>query len=120
LRLGTRLTLYLSLIIILVLSCYGYFHIISRQEILTKMMKAEVRGIGETLRFSLERLSLPQNWSYVQELIDSASAPEQTLGAIVYDLRKDHIFYASSLKAGGGRRFAGSFFALIFCPRDLK
>ncbi len=96
-RLGTRLTLYPSLIIILVLSCYGYFHVVSRHEILTKMMKVEVRRIGETPRFFLEKLSLPQNWSYVQELIDSVSAPEQTLGAIVYDLRKDHIFYASSL-----------------------
>jgi signal transduction histidine kinase len=100
LRLGTRLTLYLSLIITLALSCYGYLHTVSRKELLVRMMKTEVGGIGETLRVSLEKLSLPQNWSYVQELIDSMSAPEQTLGAIVYDLEKERMYFSSSLKTG--------------------
>jgi len=40
LRLGTKLTLYLSLIIILVLSVYGYLDILSRRDVLVRMMKA--------------------------------------------------------------------------------
>ena len=38
-KLGTKLTRYLSLIIILVLSGYGYFDILSRRDILINKMK---------------------------------------------------------------------------------
>ena len=54
-RLGTKLTLYLSLIIILVLSGYGYLDILSRRDILVRKTKAEVRSTGRTLRVSLEK-----------------------------------------------------------------
>jgi hypothetical protein len=59
LRLGTKLTLYLSLIIIPVLSGYGYLDIISRLDILLIKMKAEVRSTGRTLEVSLEKILLP-------------------------------------------------------------
>jgi len=49
-KLGTKLTLYLSLIIILVLSGYGYLDIVTRREILVRKMKAEVRSTGLTLK----------------------------------------------------------------------
>lgn len=56
-KLGTKLTLYLSLTIILVLSGYGYFHVISRRDILIRKMKVEVTGIAQTLKISLEKIS---------------------------------------------------------------
>jgi hypothetical protein len=43
LRLGTKLTLYLSRIIIVVLSGYGHLHILSRRDILVRKTKGEVR-----------------------------------------------------------------------------
>ena len=69
-RLGTKLTLYLSLIIILVLSGFGYLDILSRRDILVRKMKTEVRSMGRTLEVSLEKISpreereyLPPGWT---------------------------------------------------------
>jgi hypothetical protein len=59
LRLGTKLTLYLSLIIVIVLSGYGYVDILSRRDVLIRKMKAEVMSTGRTLAESLEDVSLP-------------------------------------------------------------
>jgi hypothetical protein len=59
LRLGTKLTLYLSLIIIGVLSGYGYLDILSRRDILIRKMKAEVRSTAQTLKASLEKIPPP-------------------------------------------------------------
>ncbi|MBM4307306.1 MAG: hypothetical protein FJ123_11295, partial [Deltaproteobacteria bacterium] len=59
-KLGTKLTLYLSIIIILVLTGYGYFHILARRDILITKMKVEVRSTGRTLKVSLEKISLPR------------------------------------------------------------
>ena len=65
-KLGTKLTLYLSLIIVIVLSVYGYFDILSRRDIFIRKMKAEVRGVGQTLKVSLEKISLLKEAAYVQ------------------------------------------------------
>ena len=99
-RLGTKLTLYLSLIIILVLSGYGYIDILSRRDILVRKTKAEVRSTGRTLRVSLEKVSLPEEKGYVQGLIDAVSEYERTLGVIVYYEGENLVFRSNSLKEG--------------------
>jgi hypothetical protein len=71
LKLGTKLTIYLSIIIVLVLSGYGYFHILSRPELLVKKMKIEVEITGRSLKVSLEKVQLQREREYVQDLIDS-------------------------------------------------
>jgi signal transduction histidine kinase len=100
LRLGTKLTLYLSLIIIIVLSGYGYFHILSRRDILIRKMKAEVVSIGQTLKVSLEKISLPREMEFVQDLIDAVEKYEEILGVIVYHPGKGLIFRSYSLADG--------------------
>jgi len=97
LKLGTKLTLYLSLIIIIVLSGYGYFHIITRRDILIRKMKVEVRSICRTLKVPLEKISLPREMEYVQELIDTVEEYEKTLGVIVYHQRRNLTFRSRSL-----------------------
>jgi two-component system NtrC family sensor kinase len=100
LRLGTKLTLYLSLTIILVLSGYGYLDILSRRDILIRKMKAEVRSTGRTLEVSLEKISPREEREYVQGLIDAVSESERTLGVIVYDQRGNLTFRSHSLAEG--------------------
>jgi len=97
-KLGTKLTLYLSLIIIIVLSGYGYFHIQSRRDILVRKMKVEVRSTGRTLKVSLEKISLPREMEYVQELIDAVEEYERTLGVVVYHQGKNLVFRSHSLE----------------------
>lgn len=99
-KLGTKFTLYLSLIIIIALSGYGYFHILSRRDILTRKMKVEVRSIGQTLKISLEKIPLPREMEYVQELIDAVEEDEKTLGVIVYHRSKGLLFKSRSLAEG--------------------
>jgi len=98
LKLGTKLTLYLSIIIILILSGYGYFHILSRRDILMRKMKVEVRSISQTLRVSLEKISIPREMEFVQELIDAVEEEEKILGIIVYYRPKGIIFKSRSLE----------------------
>lgn len=98
LRLGTKLTIYLSVIIIVVLSGYGYFHILSRRDILVRKMKVEVRSIGQTLKVSLEKVSLLREMEYVQDLIDPVEEYEKTLGVIVYHHEKNIPFCSHSVK----------------------
>lgn len=83
-KLGTKLTLSLSLIILVVLSGYGTFHILSRRDILIRKMKVEVKSIGWTLRVALEKAVLQKEVTFIQELIDVVSESEQTLGVVVY------------------------------------
>ena len=100
-RLATKLTIYLSLIIIAVLSGYGYLRTLSRRDILVKKMKGEVRSIGRTLKVALEKISLSGNIGYVQDLIDAIDDYERTLGVIVYyQGGKDLIFQSQSLQQG--------------------
>ena len=99
-KLGTKLTIYLSLIIIAVLSGYGYLRTLSRRDILVRKMKVEVRSIGRTLKVSLEKISLPGNMDHVQGLIDAMVDYERTLGVIVYHQGKDLIFQSHSLHQG--------------------
>ena len=99
-KLGTKLTLYLSLIIVLVLSGYGYLDILSRRDILIRKMKAEVRSTGRTLQVSLETISLPEKMEYVQGLIDAVSEYERTLGVIVYYQKRNLILHSHSLEKG--------------------
>ena len=99
-RLGTKLTLYLSLIIILVLSGYCYLDILSRREILIRKMKAEVRSTGRTLKVSLDAISLPGGMEYIQGLIDAVSEYERILGVIVYYQEGSLIFRSHSLEEG--------------------
>jgi two-component system NtrC family sensor kinase len=94
------LTLYLSLIIIVVLSGYGYFHILTRRDILIRKMEVEVGSIGQTLKVSLEKISLSKETGYVQDLIDAVEEHEKTLGLIVYDQKEDRVFRSNSLKEG--------------------
>ena len=96
-RLGTKLTLYLSVIIIVILSGYGYLNILSRRDILVKKMKLEVKSIGQTLKVSLEKIPLPREMVYVQDLIDAVEEYEKTLGVIVYDQGKNLVFHSRSL-----------------------
>ena len=99
-KLGTKLALYLSVIIVLVLSAYGYFHILSQRDILIRKMKVEVMSIGRTLQVSLEKIPLMKEVKYVQDLIDSVEEYEKTLGVIVYHQGNDFIFRSQSLKDG--------------------
>lgn len=99
-RLGTKLALYLSLIIMIILSGYGYFHIVTRRDILIKKMKVEVRSIGRTLKVPLEKISLPREMEYIQELIDTVEEYEKTLGVIVYHQGKNLTFHSRSLEEG--------------------
>jgi two-component system NtrC family sensor kinase len=100
LKLGTKLTLYLALIIIFVLSGYGYFQVMSRRDILIRKMKVEVRSIGQTLKVALEKISLVREMEYVQDLIDAVEEDEKTLGVIVYHRGKDLVYRSKSLKDG--------------------
>jgi signal transduction histidine kinase len=61
-------------------------------------MKLEAKGIGRTLKISLEKISLPREMEYVQDLIDSVEEYERTLGVIVYHHGKDLIFRSQSIQ----------------------
>jgi len=100
LRLGTKLALYLSLIIMIILSVYGYFHIVTRRDILIRKMEVEVRSVGRTLKVPLEKISLPREMEYVQELIDTVEEYEKILGVIVYHQGKNLTFRSHSLGEG--------------------
>lgn len=101
-RLGTRLTIYLALIIILVLSGYGYLHIISRRNMYVRKMKVEVKSIGQTLKIALEKIPLHREGGYVQELIDAMEEYERTRGVLVYQKRKELLICSHSLTKGEG------------------
>jgi len=100
LRLGTKFAIYLSLIIIVALSGYGYFHIHTRRDILVRKMKVEVGSIGRTLKVSLEKISLQREMEYVQDLIDAVEEYEATLGVIVYHQGRNLIFRSRSIDEG--------------------
>jgi two-component system, NtrC family, sensor kinase len=100
LRLGTKLTLYLSLIIIVVLSGYGYLNILSRREILLTRMKTEVRSTTQALKVSLETIQLPEEMKYIQSLIDAVSENGRTLDVVVYYPEENLIFQSHSLERG--------------------
>jgi signal transduction histidine kinase len=97
LRLGTKLTLYLTSLIIVVLSGYGYFHVVSRRDILIKKMAIEVRSIGQALKISLEKISLLREKEYVLDLINTIEEDKKTLGIIVYQQDKDFVLCSRSL-----------------------
>jgi len=98
LKLGTKLTLYLSIIIVVGLSGVGYFHIQSRQNILNRKMKMALKSIGQTMKVSLEKSGLLNDSEYVQDLIDSIEKYEKTVGVLVYNPGKDHVFRTRSLE----------------------
>jgi two-component system, NtrC family, sensor kinase len=98
LKLGTKLTIYLSLIIILFLTGYGYFHILSRRDMLIRKMKTEVHSTGRTLKVALEKISIPREMEHVQELIDAVQEYEKTLGVIVYHKGRDLVFRSRSIE----------------------
>jgi signal transduction histidine kinase len=60
-------------------------------------MKVEVRSVGSTLKVALEKISLPREMEYVQDLIDAVEEYERTLGVIVYHQGRDLIFRSHSL-----------------------
>ncbi len=97
-RLGSRLTIYISLIIIAVFIGYGYFHIVSRRDMYIRKMKVEVKSIGKTLKISLEKIPIEREWTFVQDLIDAVEEDEKTLGVIVYQQKKNMVFCSKSLK----------------------
>ena len=96
-KLGTKLTFFLSLIIILVLSGYGYLDIVTRRELLVRKMKAEVRSTGLTLKASLERVTPAGEKAYVQGLIDAVSQYERNIGVIIYSAGDQFVFRTPSL-----------------------
>lgn len=96
-RLGTKLTICLSLIIIIVLSGYGYSTILSRREILIRKMQMEAKSIGKTLKVSLERAFI-EDMEHIQRLIDAVEEYERTLGIIVHLSKKELVFSSKSLK----------------------
>jgi two-component system NtrC family sensor kinase len=98
LKLGTKLTLFPVLVIILVLSVYGYLDVRSRRDILLRKMKGEVRSMGRTLNVSLEKVSLPAESQYVQGLIDAMSEQERTLGVMIYFRDEDLVLRTYSLQ----------------------
>jgi two-component system NtrC family sensor kinase len=100
LKLGTKLALSLLIIIIFVLSGHGYFHILSRRDILVRMMKVEVESIGKTLRVSLEELAHLKEKEYVKDIIDAIDEYEKTLGVIVYLQKENLLFRSRSLDDG--------------------
>lgn len=81
----------------MVLTGYGYFHVLSRRDILIRKMKVEVRSIGQTLRVPLEKISIPKEMEYVQELIDAVEEYERTLGVVVYHGGRDLVFRSRSI-----------------------
>ncbi|MEI9478312.1 MAG: hypothetical protein WCO26_17275, partial [Deltaproteobacteria bacterium] len=99
-RLGTKLALSLLIIIIFVLSGHGYFHILSRRDILVRMMKVEVESIGKTLRVSLEKLAHVREKEYMKDIIDAIDEYEKTLGVIVYLQKENLTFRSRSLDDG--------------------
>lgn len=99
-KLGTKLTLFLSLIIVIVLSGYGYLSILSRRDTLIRKMKLEAKGIGSTLRVSLEKTPFAREMSYIQHLIDAVEEHERTLGVIVYHQGTDLVFRSRYLQDG--------------------
>jgi signal transduction histidine kinase len=98
LKLSTRLTISLSLLIIFILGGYGYFHIQSRRDVLFRKMQTEVLSAGRTLKVALEKISIPREVEYVQGLIDAVEAYEKTLGVMVYHKEKDIVFRSASVK----------------------
>jgi two-component system NtrC family sensor kinase len=98
LRLGTKLTLYLSLIIILTLFGYGYVDTLSRRDVLIRKMKAEVRSTGRTLGVSLEETSLPGGRAHIQRIIDAVAEYERTVGVVAYYSRGDALLRSDSLE----------------------
>ena len=104
-NLGTKLTVYLALIIILMLSGYGYLDILSRRDILIRKMKAEVRSTGRTLEVTLEKIFPTEEIKDVQNLIDALSEHGRTLGIIVYDQGENRMFRSHSLEDGMDRYF---------------
>ncbi len=99
-RVGTKLTLYLSLIIILVLSGYGYLDTLSRRDILIRKMKAEVKSTGRTLGEALEKILVPGEMKYVQGLINTMSEEDGNPGILVYYPGEDLIFHSRPLDQG--------------------
>lgn len=79
------------------LSGYGYFHILSRRDILIKKMKVEVESTARNLKVSLEKVRIPREREYIQDLIDGTEEYEKTLGVIVYYSEKDFVFPSRSL-----------------------
>ncbi len=102
-KLGTKLTVYISFLIILVLAGYGSFDILSRRDILVRKIRAEARSTGRTLEVSLERASLPQETEYIQGMIDAVSEQGRTLGVIVYYQAGDTVIRSRSLTGGVAR-----------------
>jgi two-component system NtrC family sensor kinase len=98
LKLSTRLTMFLSLLIILVLTGYGYFQVQSRRDVLFRKMQTEVHSAGRTLKVALEKISTPREMEYVQGLIDAVEAYEKTLGVIVYYQQENIVFRSVSVK----------------------
>lgn len=99
LKIGTKLTIYLSITIILILSGYGYLNILSQRDIHTRKMKLEARTIGETLGVSLAKTSISEK-EYVQSLINAIEEYEKTLGVIIYLKEQNLIFKSRSVQDG--------------------
>jgi len=98
LKLSTKLTIYLSIAIIIILSVYGYLNVLSRRDIHIRKMKLEAKGIARTVKVSLERTPIAMEMNYIQNLIDAVEEYEKTLGVIVYYPLKDLIFYSQSIQ----------------------
>ncbi len=97
-KLGTKLSLFISLVIILVLSAYGYSQFSYQRNILTRELQLEVMSIGQTLKSSLEEISFESGREHIQHLINTLDKPGDMLGIIVYEPRRNYLFVSRSLK----------------------
>ena len=104
-NLGTKLMVYLSLVIVLILTGYGYLDILSRRDLLIRKMKDEVRSTGRTLETTLEKIFPGEDPGDIQNLIDALSEPARTLGIIVYDGEKNRLFRSRFFKDGKAGHF---------------
>jgi len=58
----------------------------------------EVKSIGWTIKVALGKAVLQKDVTFIQELIDAVSEPEQTLGALVYLQDKELLLHSNSLE----------------------
>ena len=97
-KISTRLTIFLSLLIVLVLTGYGYFDVQSRRDVLFRKLQTEVLSAGRTLKVALEKISIARDVDHVQGLIDAVEAYEKTLGVMVYHQGENMVFRSVSVK----------------------
>lgn len=81
-RLGTKFTLTISIVVGLVIGLYGYQTIVTRRNILLSRMKREVRAIARTARIYIEEVRDSEGRN-TQALVNGIGEFEKTFGVFV-------------------------------------